>query len=94
MEDIPMTAKIKVAPGVFMQQVSGESVILDSRDGRYFGLDPVGTRMWETLVSYGNLGQAEDALLDEYEVTPDRLHEDMVLLVRKLVERRLIELEE
>jgi hypothetical protein len=80
-----------VPADVLVQQLQGESVLLNLRTGRYFGLDQVGTRMWTVLTTAESLQAAYDALLAEYEVDGHRLDQDLRTLVEKLVEHGLLE---
>ena len=41
--------KITISPEVMSQEVSGETVLLDLQSESYFGLDEVGTRIWQLL---------------------------------------------
>jgi hypothetical protein len=77
---------------VLLQQVGEESVLLDLKTERYFGLDSVGTRMWETLAKADNVEAAYQELLSCYEVDAGRLRQDMETLVGKLVESGLLEI--
>lgn len=70
----------------------GEDVmILSLQDGVYYGLDPVGARIWELLQERTTAADIRDALLDEFDVDPERCERDVVRLIRELLEARLIE---
>jgi hypothetical protein len=89
--DIPFGMKASVPPDVLIQELQGESVLLNIRTGRYFGLDDVGTRMWAVLTTAESLQAAYDTLLAEYEVDGQRLERDFRTLVGNLVEHGLVE---
>ena len=55
------------------QDVGGEAVLLDLASERYFGLDPVGTRIWELLGQDQSLEAVAATLCAEYEGEPDRI---------------------
>jgi len=82
--------KIEISPDVLSQEVSGETVLLDIKSESYFGLDPVGTRIWELLQEYGDLETTYKAMLDEYDVEAGQLVSDLTELVGKLEEAGLI----
>jgi hypothetical protein len=77
---------------VLIQELQGESVLLNVQTGRYFGLDEVGTRMWAVLTASGSLRAAFETLLAEYDVDEQQLQQDLRTLVEKLVEHGLLEL--
>ncbi len=80
-----------VPPDVLIQELQGESVLLNLKSGRYYGLDEVGTRMWAALTASDSLQAAFDVLLSEYDVAAERLQGDLRALVEKLVENGLVE---
>jgi Coenzyme PQQ synthesis protein D (PqqD) len=82
-----------VDPDVMIRNVGDESVILDLKTERYLGLDEVGTRMWTVIVGSSSIQSAYEALVDEYDVEPQRLRADLQDLIKRLTEERLITLE-
>jgi hypothetical protein len=85
-------SRVSVPSDVFMREVAGESVILNLNTEIYFGLDEVGTRMWQVLIETETLQHAYEILLDEYDVEPDILRNDLIGLVEELASHGLIEL--
>jgi hypothetical protein len=88
-----MTAETKmVIPAqVMSRQVGDETVILDLGSGMYFGLDPVGARIWQLLSDGRQLDAVVSTLLSEYDVEEDQLRQDVNSLVSELLSRGLIE---
>ena len=86
------TSSIVVAS---QEQVScdldGESVILSMKNGVYYGLDPVGARVWTLIQSPTPLGEVRDAILAEYDVEPARCEADLCELVESLSNEGLVE---
>lgn len=83
--------KIELSPDVLSQEVSGETVLLDIRSESYFGLDQVGTRIWELMQEKGDLETIFKAMLDEYDVEPGQLESDLSELVEKLAKAGLVQ---
>jgi hypothetical protein len=75
---------ITIGPDVVFKEVGGEGVILDLASGMYFGLDATATRLWTLLESGSSLRHAIDAMLDEFDVEPDRLERDLIDFVNEL----------
>jgi hypothetical protein len=84
---------ICIAPNVLVQELGGETVILDLKTERYLGLDEVGTRMWNLLLSTGSVDSAYNALLEEYDVDATRLTGDLREFVDKLIKHGLVTFE-
>lgn len=80
------------SPEVLVQEVSGESVLLDLASETYFGLDEVGTRIWQLLREHGSLRAVYDAMLGEYDVEPARLEDDLLDHVGQLADAGLVAL--
>jgi hypothetical protein len=57
---------LRFPPDVLIQEIDGESVLLNLADGNYYGLDAVGTRMLQLLTEGNSLGAAMDQFLEEY----------------------------
>jgi hypothetical protein len=50
----------------------------------------VGTRVWQLIDAHGQLKPVFEAALDEFDVEPARLEEDLLRLVTELASRRLV----
>ena len=68
------------------------AVLLDLASGTYFGLDPVGTRLWELATEGKTLGDIQARMLDEFEVEAAVLRRDLQALLERLVASGLIAL--
>lgn len=88
----PLAMKVALADDVLVQEVSGESVLLDLGSETYFGLNESGTRFWQLLTEYDNSELAILTMLDEYEVDEDTLRADMRQLIQGLSDAGLITL--
>ena len=83
-------APIRVPADVLVRELAGEAVLLDLRSESYFGLDPVGTRMWQAIVERGSLRGALEALEGLWDVEPARLQRDLEGLVAELTAQGLV----
>ncbi|MDP3673043.1 MAG: PqqD family protein [Telluria sp.] len=83
-------SKITVPEHVLARQVADETVILDLDNGHYYGLDHVGVRMWELLGSRMTLGEVCETLAREYDVSPEKLEQDLFALVQSLADAKLV----
>jgi hypothetical protein len=86
--------KITFAETVFAQEVDGEMVLLDMNSENYFGLDAVGTAIWQAIEeSEGDLPKVKQLLLSQYDVEEAVLQKDLLDFVAKLEESGLIKVE-
>ena len=86
--------RVRAAPDTMVQELAGEAVLLNLASERYFGLDEVGTRMWQALTTADNVQAAHTVLLSEYDVAPDVLRQDLLDLIQQLAEHGLVSLSE
>ena len=75
---------------VVFTELDGEAVLLDVQRGTYFGLDPVGTRVWQSLVEHGSARPVLASLLEEFDVAPETLEQDIIQLLGELTANDLI----
>jgi hypothetical protein len=71
-----------------------EAVILNLKDGVYYGMNPLGARIWELVQQPQSVGAIRDMLLKEYEVDPERCEQDLLRLLQELAARGLIEVKD
>ena len=93
-KDMNLNQTVILSPDVISQEVSGETVLLDLRSECYFGLDSVGTRIWQLIRDSGELRAIYNTLLEEYEVEEAQLQADLEALLTDACERGLITLRE
>ena len=85
-----LTSRVKVNDDVLFQELQGEAVLLNLKSGVYFGLDPVGTRIWQLFAEHQVLGDVAKAVVAEYDVTEDKCSEDLLKLVDDLAKQELV----
>lgn len=83
--------RLRASDDVVSRDVGGEMVLLDLASGTYFGLDPVGSCVWNAL---SDAGATLDELVDLVEATFDapraRIEEDLTRLLGQLTEKQLV----
>jgi hypothetical protein len=85
-------SRIQVNADVLCQDLNGEAVLLNLKTGVYFGLDPVGTRVWQLLASHTVLAEILDVMVAEYDVPKERCAEDLIALVNEMQKQELVTL--
>jgi hypothetical protein len=92
----PLPTRITIPDRVLFQEVKGESVLLNLENDRYYGLDDVGTRMWQLLAEHGDTATVVQRLLNEYvgEVDQATLERDLSELIERLAKTGLITVDE
>ena len=75
---------------VLFQEVGGEAVLLDLASETYFGLNPVGTRIWQLLGDGRALQSVRDTLVAEYDAPPEQIEHDLLTLAAQLRDAGLL----
>ena len=89
MPQISLEDTFVISKDAVFRDLDGEAVILDLNAGTYFGLNKVGTRIWQLIAERGALRAVFDSLCVEYDVEPETLERDLLDLVGSLAEARL-----
>lgn len=85
-----MSRTIHISSEVLCRELQGEAVLLDLDSQRYFGLDAVGTRIWQLLGQHGDEGAILDALEQEFDADRETLERDLQDFLQRLTEAGLI----
>jgi len=89
-ESVQRINEIQLSSEVLFRELQGEAVLLDLRSQSYFGLDEVGTRIWQLLAEHGRREAALEALLLEFEVDRESLSRDIDEFLARLESAGLI----
>jgi hypothetical protein len=67
------------------------TVLLDSRSGRYYGLDEVGSRIWNLAEAGFAPSSIAEKLAQEYDAPAHELEHDVRAFIAQLKDSRLLE---
>jgi Coenzyme PQQ synthesis protein D (PqqD) len=81
--------RVVISESVSHAVLGDEAVLLDVQSGVYFGLDSVGTRIWQLLAGECTEEEINRQLLEEYDVDPEQLRADVAGFLRSLAEKGL-----
>jgi hypothetical protein len=90
---LSLSSRVRISETTLVQELGGEAVLLELSRGVYYGLDAIGTRIWNLLADGRTVDEAVAALVEEYDVTSPAAAADVLGLVRELQERRLLEID-
>ena len=84
--------KIVASTEQISSDLNGEAVLLNLKNGVYYGLNEVGAEVWSLLQQPKTIPQIRDALLEMYDVEPRECEAALLALLQKLADAQLIEL--
>lgn len=82
--------RISIPEATLHQELNGETVLLSLETGVYHTLDRVGTRMWNLLAEHRDPEVVLRLLHREYDVSAERLREDLDRFLAELKALRLV----
>jgi coenzyme PQQ synthesis protein D (PqqD) len=85
-----LDSTVKIPSGVIFQQLDGEAVLLSTQSEVFFGLDPVGTQIWQLLENHGELRTVVGALLERYDIGQEELEKELLDFINKLQTKGLV----
>ena len=85
-----LNSLVQASPAQVSCDLGGEAAILNLNTGTYYGLDPVGARIWSFLATPKTVAQVRDSVLAEYEVDSARCESDLFALLDALAAAGLV----
>lgn len=86
-----LEARWRISDQAIANAVADETVILHLGNGTYFGLDPIGARMWDAIKAGEPPMAICEAVLEQYDVDPQQLADDLRMLLAELASNDLVE---
>jgi hypothetical protein len=80
-------------PGMLFNEIDGEVVMLSIENSEYYGMDKVGSRIWQLLESPLQLKELINKLMDEFDVAEEKCRKETLDFVKKMTEKKLLNLE-
>lgn len=75
---------------VVYSKIDDEIVMMDVESGFYFGLNTVGSMIWDVLKEEKTISEVVAFLLSEYDVGYDQCLQETELLIKKMLEYKVI----
>lgn len=92
MMTISDTTTVVVADDVLASELGAEFVMLNLKDGIYYGLEDVGGEIWKLVQTPITVGEICRALVADYDVEPERCQRDVMTLLGDLLARGLLQI--
>jgi hypothetical protein len=90
---MPLTqdSRIVLTTNLLSAEVDGEAVIMDMQSGNYFGLDAIGTEIFQLMAQPILVSELCRKLEAEFDATPETIREDVLHLCNEMLQHGLIE---
>lgn len=86
----PENATVVVSRDQVSCDLAAEVAILNLKNSTYYGLDPVGARIWNLIQTPTTIAAITATILREYDVAAEHCEHDVQDLIQKLAGEQLI----
>lgn len=94
MSTLAASTKVVAVDETLSTTLDGESVVLHTGSGQYYGFNMVGTEIWESLSEPRHVDDVIDHVAGEYDISRERCRDDVESLLVELMDKGLVEVVE
>jgi CRP-like cAMP-binding protein len=88
--DLSASSLVSRPPEILATAIQGSTIMLDLKQGQYYGLDDIGADIWARLAEPITVGDLCDQLTAAYAVEAGTCRRDVLRLLEKLRRRELL----
>ena len=89
-QHIGLGSTIRQADNLVSCDLEGETALMSLETGEYYGLDPVGSRIWALIAQDRLVSELCALLLEEFEVSPAQLEHHVLIFLNNLAQKNLV----
>jgi hypothetical protein len=89
-DPIKMECTVVQVADLLSTTLEGNTVLMSLEQGKYYGMDSVGSRIWELISQPRAVTEVCDRLMDEYDVAGDRWVQDVLIFLNDLQNENLL----
>jgi hypothetical protein len=89
---VQKTSRVLAKAGHLATDLGNETVLFNTKNEKYYGLNDVGTRVWALIQEPKTVGEIVKIVAGEYDVEPEQFERDLTKLLQDLQSANLIEI--
>ncbi len=89
-EKLALASTVERNPELISSEMDGETVMMSIENGKYYGIDKIGTRIWELLENSHEISELCVVLLEEFEVDRKQCESDVLTFLNDLLKENII----
>ena len=89
-ESLILTRRFVAIEEHLFSEMKGEAVILSLKNGKYYGVNAVGSYIWNAVQTPNTLQGIKAVVMDEFEVDEATCHREIISFLKKMAEEELI----
>ncbi len=78
---------------IVASDIDGETVMMSIENGKYYGLDDIGSRIWELIEKPAKVSELIDTLLERFDVDCDTCERDVLRFLNELNGEKILKVE-
>jgi trimethylamine:corrinoid methyltransferase-like protein len=86
----PVNAKFVQNSEIVFSQMDDEIVMMDLEKGEYYGISPVGSRIWELVETPRTMPDICTTLCKEYDVSHEKCTKEVLDFIIEMTEKNII----
>jgi hypothetical protein len=90
-QPISLSSSIIRAGDLVSCDLDGETALMSVECGKYFGLNPIGTRIWTLIGQPRLVSELCSLILEEFEVEPSQCKHDVLAFLADLAKNNLVQ---
>jgi hypothetical protein len=87
---IRLNSTVKRSDDLVSCDLDGETALLSVENGKYYAIDPVGSRIWALLEQARPVSELCTLILEEFEVEPPQCEHDVLAFLNALAQDNLV----
>jgi hypothetical protein len=87
---IGLHSKVKQADDLVSCDLDGETALMSISKGNYYGMEPIGSRVWALMETTRSVSEICTMLLAEFEVEQEQCEREVLAFLNELAQENLI----
>jgi hypothetical protein len=80
----------RIDTNLLVSQLAGETVLMNTVTGDYFGINAVGTKIWNLLTAPATVTSLVESLMSSYDISRDQCANEVNVFLKNLESRKLV----
>jgi hypothetical protein len=89
-QELSKDSTIKQIDDIVASDIDGETVMMSIENGAYYGLDAIGSHIWELIKEPVKVSDLIDILLSKYDVDPETCQRDVFEFLNGLKDDKIL----
>jgi hypothetical protein len=87
---ISIDSEVVRVPEIIFQDLDGDTVMMNLERGEYYSISQIGSRIWQLIEIQQKVSAVCNALMNEYNVTPEQCEQDVLVFLNQMAEKGIV----